>query len=199
MFFGWSDTPERQTAVAFENARRATELDPREPIAYTALASAYSLKGEVQNALDAAKRAVELNPSMPEVYLMLSWVQLLNGDLKTCVASDERTRQLDPHGPWATMADDNIAGAYWEMGRYQESLEAARRLVSARPTYYWGYVYIALGAVAPGDLATARAAIVDARRANPDLSIESLQRAYGVVRPEVDARRNAALRQPGLE
>lgn len=60
-------------------------------------------------------------------------------------------------------------------------------------------MHIALAAVALGDLDTARAAIVDARRVNSNLSIDTIQRAYGVVRPEVDARRNAALRQAGLE
>ena len=33
----------------------------------------------------------------------------------------------------------------------------------------------------------------------PDLSLAQIQRGFGVSRPEVDARRNAALRQAGLE
>ncbi len=52
VFFGWSDSPEQETAVAFANARRAAELDPREPIAYSALASAYSLKGEARRRVE---------------------------------------------------------------------------------------------------------------------------------------------------
>ena len=35
--------------------------------------------------------------------------------------------------------------------------------------------------------------------AQPDLSLEFVQGMYGVERPEIDARRNAALRQAGLE
>ncbi len=199
VFFGWAESLEQQTTEAFENAQRANELDPREPVAYAALASVYALRGDVRNGLDAAKRAVDLNPSMPETWTVLSWLQVLAGEPEACIESSKMVRQLDPQGPFAWMADDNSAGALWELGRYPESLETAHRLIAARPSYYWGYVYVALNAVVLGDLATARAAIADARRAAPKLSIHFIQRTYGVARPDIDARRNAALREAGLE
>jgi hypothetical protein len=55
------------------------------------------------------------------------------------------------------------------------------------------------GRVASAASATHRAAIEEARRAYPDLSLEFVQGMYGVARPEIDARRNAALRQAGLQ
>jgi hypothetical protein len=60
-------------------------------------------------------------------------------------------------------------------------------------------VYIAMNAVALGHLDEARAAIAEARRVQPKLSLEMVQHGLGVARPEVDARRNVALRQAGLE
>jgi hypothetical protein len=45
----------------------------------------------------------------------------------------------------------------------------------------------------------ARAAIAEACRVQPGLSFEVIQQAMGVSRPELDARRTAALRQAGLE
>ena len=60
-------------------------------------------------------------------------------------------------------------------------------------------MYLALNAVSLGRPDEARAAIAEARRLKPDLSIETIQRSFGVSRPEIDARRNAALRQAGLE
>jgi len=65
--------------------------------------------------------------------------------------------------------------------------------------YYFGYVFVAVNAVGLGRLDEARAAIAEARRAQPDLSLELVQGMYGVERPEIDARRNAALRQAGLD
>jgi hypothetical protein len=89
--------------------------------------------------------------------------------------------------------------AYWETGHFEESLNAARHLVAAHPDYFWGKIYLALNAVSLDRLDEARAAIAEARHIQPDLSIAKIQRAFGVSRPDVDARRNAALRQAGLE
>ena len=78
-------------------------------------------------------------------------------------------------------------------------LEAGRRLIAALPGYYWGYVYVAENAVALGHLDEARAAIAEGRRVQPNLSLALIQRGFGVSRPEIDARRNEALRKAGLD
>ena len=65
--------------------------------------------------------------------------------------------------------------------------------------YFWGYLYVAENAVALGRIDEARATIAEGRRVQPDLSLELIQRGIGVSRPAIDARRNAALRQAGLE
>ena len=77
--------------------------------------------------------------------------------------------------------------------------EAAQRLVATQPTYLTGYAYIAMNAVALGRLEEARTAITEGRRVQPDLSLDLMQNYFGVSRPTIDARRNAALREAGLE
>ena len=57
----------------------------------------------------------------------------------------------------------------------------------------------AMNAVGLEQLDEARAAIAEGRRAQPELSLALVQTMYGVARPEIDARRNAMLRQAGLE
>ena len=94
---------------------------------------------------------------------------------------------------------DNFALAYWELGQYKEGLAAARRLVAVNPSYPTGYAYIAMNAVPLGRLEEARAAITEGRRIQPDLSLVTMQNYFGVSRPEIDARRNKALRQAGIE
>ena len=75
----------------------------------------------------------------------------------------------------------------------------ARQLLAELPDYYFGHVFVAMNAVGLGCIDEARAAIAEGRRAEPGLSLELVQGIYGVERPDVDARRNAALRQAGLE
>lgn len=196
---GWSDAPEQKLRAALETAQRAIELDPRDPVAHVAIGTAQLMTGELKNAVDSFQRAVELNPSLPEAWAWHGWVQLLAGDPQACFASSERARRLSPEGPTVGQVQDNLAMAFFETGRFEAGLEASRKLLALRPGYVWSYVYVAMNAAALGRLEEARAAVDEARRVQPEVSQGMLQRVIGVSRPEIDARRNAALREAGLE
>ena len=185
-------------SAAFEHARRAVALDARDPAAHAALGAAYLAAGDPKNAIDSTQRAVDLNPSMPEAWVWLGWAQVLAGNPEAGIAASERARQLNPQGPMVWI-HENLAIAYWELGRYDAGLEQARRLVATQPAYFTGYAYIAMNAVALGRLDEARAAIAAGRQVRPDLSLALVRGYFGVSRPAFDARRDAALRQAGLE
>jgi len=194
---GFSAVTQRDAALAL--ARQAVAVDPRDPVAQLAQSWAYVLRGDLRNGLDSSARAVELNPSMPEAWGWRGWIQIIAGDPEAGIASSERARRLSPQGPTVAQVEDNLAMAYFETGRYADALEAGRKLVALRPAYVWGYGYVAMSAAALGRVDEARAAVSDARRVEPRISLELFQRGIGVSRPEIDARRNAALRQAGLE
>ena len=84
-------------------------------------------------------------------------------------------------------------------GTLPRGAQAGLRLVAVSPGYIGSYVYVAQNAAALGRIAEARAAVAEARRIQPGLSLELIQQMYGVSRPAIDARRNAALRKAGLE
>ncbi len=191
--------PGQNVSAALETARRAVELDPRDPVAHVAQGWAYVLGGDLKNGLDSARRAVDLNPSMPEAWGWFGWAKLLAGDPEACIAASERARRLSPQGPTVAQVEDNSALANFELGRYEAGLEAGRKLVALRPAYIWGYGYVAMNAAALGRVDEARAAVAEARRVQPEVSLELFQRGIGISRPEADARRNAALRKAGLE
>jgi adenylate cyclase len=180
------------------NARRAVALDPRDPVAHCGLGAAFLSAGDMQNALESTRRGIDLNPSMPEAWIWLGFNQILAGDPASAIVATERAQRLNPQGSMVWI-HDNFALAYWEVGRYAEALESGRQLVALQPTYFPGYAYIAMNNVALGRLDDARAAIAEGRRINPGFSLALIQGYLGVSRPAVDARRNAALREAGLE
>ena len=196
---GWNDAPAETIGAALKTARRAVELDPRDPAAQAALGWAYVMSGDIDNGLDAARRAVEINPSMPLAWGWLSWNLLMAGDPEGCISASARAIKLDPLGSFSSILYDNLSEAYWELGDYEAGLRSAKRLLAELPDYYFGHVFVAMNAVGLGRLDEARAAIAEARRAHPGISLELVQGIYGVSRPEIDARRNAALRTAGLE
>lgn len=196
---GWNDRPVETIDRALETARKAAALDPRDPAAQAALGWAYIMAGDLENGLDAARRAVELNPSMPEAWGWLSWNLLVAGDAEGSINAGLRAQRLNPLGAISSIVYDNLSQAYWQLGDYEAGLDAARRLLAELPDYFLGHVDVAMNAVELGRLDEAREAIAAARRVQPDLSLEFVQGMYGVARPEIDARRNAALRKAGLE
>jgi adenylate cyclase len=116
-----------QVSGALATARRALEIDPRDPVVYAALGAIYLMAGDPKNALDAARQAVELNPSMPEAWIWFGWAQLLAGDPEACIVATERAQRLNAQGPMVWVYD-SLALAYWETGRYEAALAAGRRL-----------------------------------------------------------------------
>jgi len=189
---------EEFVATLMSSARRAVDLDPRDPVAHLGLGGAYIAAGDIRNGLASCQKAVDLNPSMPMAWIWLGWSSLLAGDPETTLIATERAKQLNPQGAMVWI-HDSFSAAYWELGRYEEALEAAHRLVATQPTYLTGYAYIAMNEVALGRVDKARRAIVEGRRVQPGLSLELMQSYFGVSRPAIDERRNAALRKAGLE
>jgi len=198
IMLGATGLREAMVSAAFESARRAVELDARDPVAHAALGGAYLAAGDPRNGIDSTQRAVDLNPSMPEAWIWLGWAHVLAGNPEAAIAASERAQRLNPQGSMVWIYE-NLAIANWEVGRYDEGLDLARRLVATQPAYFTGYAYIAMNAVALGQVDEARAAIAAGRRVRPDLSLDLVQGYFGVSRPEFDARRNVALRQAGLE
>jgi adenylate cyclase len=192
------DEREKLISAALDKARLAAELDSRDAGAQVALAWAHLSRGALPEGLAAARLAIELNPSMPEAWIWFGWAQLLAGDPGACIAATERAEKLRPHWQGYDNPNENLAAAYFEAGRYEEGLEAGRRLAEALPKYFPGYTHIARNAAALGRIEEARAAIAEARRLKPDVSLEMIQQMYGVSRPEIDALRNEALRKAGL-
>jgi len=196
---GSEGAPQEKLAIAVRTARHAVELDPRDPTAHIALAFALNMSGDARNGLTSAQRAVDLNPSSPDGWATLAWAKLMAGDPKGSIAANEQSIRLDPQGPIVPMDHEQLSESYWELGQFDRGLEEARTLVAALPDFPWGYMDVALNSVGLGRLDEARAAIADARRIVPNLSQALVQQIMGVSRPEVDARRNAALTQAGLE
>jgi adenylate cyclase len=197
IMLGGSGVREDMVSEAFASARRAVALDTRDPTAHAALGGAYLVAGDAKNGIDSTQRAVDLNPSMPEAWIWLGWAQVLAGNAQAAIVASERAQRLNPQG-YMVWIYENLAIAYWETGRYTEGLELARQLVATEPTYFTGYAYIAMNATALGLSDEARAAIIEGRRIQPDLSLALIQGYFGVSRPEFDARRNDALRAAGL-
>ena len=199
VFFVWTDSPASSVEQALHWARLAVELDQASPDAHLALAEALTASGDMQNAIVSAERVIELNPSSPRGWSQIAWAKYLGGDPKAGIAAMEQAIRLDPQSDGTARYFELLSEAHFDEGQCEVGLEWARKLVAARPDFAWGYIDLAMNAVQFGRVDDARAAIVEARRLQPNVSQAFVQQGYVVVRPEFDARRNAALSRAGLD
>jgi Flp pilus assembly protein TadD len=83
-------------------------------------------------------------------------------------------------------------------GRYSESIAYVRRAVELRPDYFAALTALAAAAGLAGEDDTASHALAEAKRVQPSLSVDWIERCHPLVRPEDRARFIEGLRKAGL-
>lgn len=107
--------------------------------------------------------------------------------------------KLSPRDPAEWLFYDVLAGAYFNAERFEEGLAAGRQLVSLWSGYYFGPLWCAMNLVELGRMDEARAAVREARRVLPEVTLEMVRRVLGAMAPDVDRRTMGALQRAGLE
>jgi Flp pilus assembly protein TadD len=143
-------------AEAIESAKRAHQLERRNPLYLNTLGIAHSEAGEVEEAVRWFKRALKERPSHAESHYNLGKAQRKLEQWSEAERSYLRARQLDPASGEVA---NNLAALYCRRGRYDEAMPL---LVEAR-------------ARMPGDEASAtNTALAMLAIAGPEAAIEQL-------------------------
>lgn len=110
--------------------RNALALDPDDPMAHFAIATALSKLGQDHEALDHFRRASALDAGNPTWLAHLAVSLALNGDLDGAIQNWRKSLDIDP-----TNADveTDLAAALIQAGNQQEGMEAARKAIEIDP------------------------------------------------------------------
>jgi adenylate cyclase len=152
---------ERSLAAAL----RATEIDPRNSIAYSALADVYFYRGEKEAFLVAAERALELNPYNSSRVALIGLQTAQFGEWEGGIELVESAMHLNPdHPSWlhightlnnyregdyegAVIASENLglpdwsyavmlrAAAYAQFGKFDQAHSNVRQLLALDPAF----------------------------------------------------------------
>ena len=197
-YYDWDGRREACIAEALELGRRAQALDPEEPLALDALASAYQISGDVENAASLARRALALSPACTAAYgtLITSLAFLGQGEEALAVfASSERTSPRDPDRSGRLMG---LTIARFVAGQYEQAAEAARDYISLRPNWYGGYVYLAASSALSGRRNEAQAAIERLLALLPQLTLAAMRKQIMLRRASDAEKLLEGLEKAGL-
>ncbi len=155
--------------AAREAAERAIALDPSDAEAHTALGDAFGVAGDLVRAEMEFEESLRLNPGSAErLTHYAAWASSFGKPERAAEAADKAIRLNPRYLPWQAKP---FSHAYFMAGRYEDALRMLERL---SPDQWNIHVVVRRVGVfaALGRMEEARAAVTEALKRFPDLTIE---------------------------
>lgn len=185
-------------SLALESARRSVERDGEDPWAHLALGYVHMLSRRFKPAIEELEETIRLNPNFALGHMVLGaahgFAGAGDGGLQH-LALGMRLSPRDPHQAFYLTA---CAICHFVAGRYPECATLNRRAVLLRPRFTSAWRSLAASAGIVGDIDTAAAALAEAKKLQPELSVEWIETHHPIVRPEDRAIYIEGLRKAGL-
>ena len=167
---GWADDADARFEEAYVLAQQAVALDQRYPNAYFALGLVCMWTRRSERGIAAFREAIKLNPSFAAAYVLLGQMDLYRGQPEEAISLAEKGIRLSPTDPRLFIWLPALAGAHYQLGHYQEAIEAGRRSWTLNRNWPGGLRYVVAGFAQLGRLEEARAALAELRLLNPNLA-----------------------------
>lgn len=170
--------------LALESARRSVERDGEDPWGHLALGYVHMLSRQFQPALEELEETIRLNPNFALGYMVLGCAHGFGGAGDTGLQHLALGMRLSPRDPHQSFYLSACGICHFVAGRYQECATLNRRAVLLRPRFTSAWRSLVASAGIVGDIATAAAALAEASRFQPDLSVGWVKEHHPIVHPE---------------
>jgi tetratricopeptide (TPR) repeat protein len=133
-------------AEAVEMARKAVELDRDDANAHANLGRALSSVAQIDGDFDAAfaanEYAIGINPSSAYAHYTFGRALEVAGRSEDAIRHLSTAMRLSPRDQYAGQAMAGIAGAYFDLGEFETSLEWAVKAERSNPNLTWPGLYL---------------------------------------------------------
>lgn len=199
VILGWAEDPPAQLAEGLADAKRAIQCDDKDAAPYFAAGRIQMMLGNHDESIAAIKTALELNPSFAHANHALGFVLSLAGDLEPAKDAARKAIQLSPRDPalWAFTVCHALT--FVLTGENEDALHWAHKTIQiGKPTGYWGPAMLAAANANCGKMDAARAALEDALKEKPDLTLSYVKHTLptkheGGLEPYLSGLRKAGL------
>jgi TolB-like protein len=198
--FGWADDLGRTREQAHQAAMKGVAADENDAWAQAALCFVSGHLREFDAAIGAGHRALDLNPNLAFAEGALGHTYAILGDYHTAVPHVERAERLSPRDPARVLLHLSRSWVAILVGRYEESVLSARKMVESNPDFPTGWRHLAADYGQLGRHEEARQAVARLRRLVPNASIASTRARVPFAPQSEDAMERFldGLRKAGL-
>jgi TolB-like protein len=193
------DDVESTLASGIAHAEAALALDDRDAFGHVVLGRLCMLAGEGARALQHLTMATEINPSFAQGFYGLAQTLYWAGRPEQALRYVDQALKLSPKDPLASMFMTLRSFCHYWLDDFEAAEESARRATALLARETWSRLGLAIALEARGKHDEARAAVAEARRIDPNLTIKSFNAIVGHTPKEIKDRVYAALRAVGLE
>jgi tetratricopeptide (TPR) repeat protein len=154
---------------------------------------------QFESAVEEFNEALTRNPNFALARLFLGAACAYAGMVEDSFRHLELATRLSPRDNFQAVNLSAMGFCHLIAGRFAEAVTYERRAVQLKPRFGTAWRTLAAAAGLAGDTAVAAGALAEAKRMQPSLSPEWVEKYFPVVRPEDRARYIEGLRLAGLE
>jgi tetratricopeptide (TPR) repeat protein len=195
---GWSDTSDAMP-IGERAALAAIRADSEDPWAHHALGSVYLFTRCFDDSLAEFELAMRLNPSFSPARGYYGVVLSYCGRWEEGDIAARQALRLSPRDPFAAVYCGVAAYAQFVGGQYDEAIRMSREALRQRGDFVGAHRVLAAAAGMAGKCDVAQAALLELRRAQPNISLDWIAKQIP-FKHEVDRQRYLdGFRRAGLQ
>ena len=161
----------------------AIRIDPTNARAYVVRGLLYVITKRTKEAAEAAQNAVRLNPNYASAYAQLAMDEVTPAELPLAIANIDQAMKLSPRDPEMGRWHWIKGRTFNYMGRYQDAIREGQAALDSGFSGWPVYTQLAVAYALMDRQSETEAAVAQARKLNPELTIKWLRRRLDV--PEV--------------
>ncbi len=170
--YGWGDPGTDYDSKVLGQANRAINLAPGDPRVYIAKAFYLAISGRNGEALSAADAGLAANPNYPSLYQARAIAETSLGRYEQAKADLEQAMRISPRDPVIGLWHENLGDAEMGLGRFDAAIDEYRKALDMGFRAYFIHTNLAAAYAQSGKMDEAKAALVEALRLNPAITVK---------------------------
>jgi adenylate cyclase len=174
-------------------ADRSITLDRDNIQAYLAKSFYLLVSSHPNDALRAADAGLAIDPNSAPLQATRSITKTYLRQFEQAKSDVQQAMRLSPHDPALSQWHNFMADAEIGLRHFDAAIDECNKAIDGGYRVFYSYLNLAAAHAFKGDMDEAKAALVEARRLNPNLSVKWLIERKPILQPAFDGLRKAGL------